>query len=140
MQLVNDPTASESPQPERLRGRRFYSPGWIAAYSLLCAPIGLSLYGINVARRGQRVLGGIWIALAGIAVLALVVAASKRERRMETFLVGVVLAIVLFRVEQRPYERALAQGGIRAAWWPPWLCCLGAALAIGVLLTILEAV
>lgn len=52
--------------PQELQGRRFYPPGVIAAYCILSLPVGLCLYGLNIARRGGRVMG---YSMAGTAVL-----------------------------------------------------------------------
>jgi hypothetical protein len=110
-----------------LTGTRLYSPEMIAAYLVLSGlPIGLFLYGLNMRRRGQAVLGGVMCILSAITLAGLFLAVAA-GRPVAAFGAGAALvAIGMFSIESGPYRMALRRGAIRARWWPPavWLVAI----------------
>jgi hypothetical protein len=127
-----------SATPQELQGRRFYSPEVIAAYCILLSlPVGLYLYGLNIARRGDRVMG---YSMAGISVITFVggmFAVDAMGATMSPYrFLGIFVAIGLLNMEDAPYRAALLRGGTRARWWPPLLWVIGSFLVGAIVLTI----
>jgi len=123
MTVPDGPTAGFQEPP--LAGRRLYSPGVIAAYTVLAnLPTGCILYGLNLRARGERRFGltvllvGVLLACAEISLTAFGPAPSR------VALIGIASAICLYRIESGPYEKALKMGALRARWWPPALVLL----------------
>jgi hypothetical protein len=138
------PHQSENDQRETahadtpMEGRAFYSPGIIAAYCVVSLPVGLSLYGLNLIRRKSHVMGYA-LFVSSAAFFALMVATVATGGSVSGFgILGVLAAIWLLKLEEKPYRRARSQGGIRARWWPPLLWLLGGvlvAVVVGALLS-----
>ncbi|MEZ4651015.1 MAG: hypothetical protein R3E97_19960 [Candidatus Eisenbacteria bacterium] len=118
--------------PMSLDGRRFYHPGIIATYSVLSLPVGMYLYGLNVARRGSRVMGRTMTIVAGLVLLGMFVNAAAGGPPLRTGALGIFVGIAMIRLESSTYRYAVAHGGTRARWWPPLLWVIG----IGVLLAL----
>lgn len=108
-----------------LAGRRFYSAGVIGGYCVLSLPVGLYLYGLNVARRGSRVMGYALTGASGLAFLAMLAATVTGTRASGFGLFGIFTGLTLLNMEHRPYRRSLARGGTPAKWWPPLLWTMG---------------
>lgn len=103
-------------------GVRLYRPGVIALYFVLGGlPLGCFLYGLNVARRGDRLFGYALVAVATIAY-ALLIAAIVTGVGVSGFgILGVFVGLGVMYMEGRPYRNALASGATPARWWPPLL-------------------
>jgi hypothetical protein len=115
-----------------LEGTRLYKPGVLAAYIVLSGlPIGLLLYGLNLARRGQRWLGGALWALSAI-LLALMLALVAADGRVSGLgILSIPIAIWVYATERKHYALALQKGARPAKWWPPLLLLLGLILVMG---------
>ena len=105
---------------------RFYRPGVIAVYCALSLPVGLCLYGLNVARRGSRVIGYTILGTSLVALVGIVLVGILGGRVSRIGLLSIILAIGLQKMEVGPYQQALSRGGRTARWWPPLLWILGA--------------
>ena len=110
--------------PNRIR---LYSPGAIASFALLAGlGVAMLLLGLNVYRRGGKLLG------AGMAVLAAL--AVVREASLLWLGMGGIttprlwmaapFAIGVMRLEAPLYQQALTRGAKPASWWPPTLLSL----------------
>jgi hypothetical protein len=98
-------------------------------YCVLSLPIGLCLYGLNVARRGGRIVG---YALAGLSSALLIGTPFSNSPDFAGFsflLPGVFVGIGLLNLEDRPYRAALSHGGLTARWWPPLIWAVGLIIA-----------
>ncbi len=107
--------------------KRLYSPGVIAAYSILTTlPFGLLLYAINIRRRGDKWVGTILALLAAIVLVGSSIAAimGRRVFGLNFFLISVLVAIGLYRIESGPYKKAISEGALPARWWIPALWAL----------------
>jgi hypothetical protein len=106
-----------------------YSPIVLASYSFLFSPlIGLSLYGINLSRRGDKLKGWIFLILS-VALICLGLLGTKNNNSPLP-LFNILTAISLYQSEQPHFDRAIRQGAPTARWGPPLvgvlLClCLG---------------
>jgi hypothetical protein len=110
-----------------LAGRKLYSPGVIAGYTALAnLPMGCILYGLNLRQRGQRRLSLIMLWFGAISLVLLIFMSFKGAVPPFAFVVGIVAAINVYKLEKRPFERALQRGAIRARWWPPALLLVAA--------------
>lgn len=114
-------------------GVRLYKPGVLALYIVISGlPIGLLLYGLNIARRGQRRLGGVLWVLSGI-LLALMLALAATGGRVRGFgILSIPIAIWVYGTERKPYALALKKGATPAKWWPPLLLVFGLILVVSV--------
>lgn len=142
---TNSNTRQLDAAARNLHGRHFYPASVIALYCALSVPLGLGLYGINVARRGGRFLGYLLAGLSGLVLLALAVSAAVGEGRSGSFVFPsgsfvfpVVLGIGLYRTEQRPYQAALNRGGLTAKWWPPLIWVLGLWIVVAIMVTLVR--
>ncbi len=128
--VANEPTAGP------LAGRKMYSAGVIAGYTLLAnIPVGCILYGLNLRARGAKAFGlvSLVFGLVSMAALLLMIALDHSPRR-PVLLLNVLAAVGIYEMEKRPAARALQLGARRAKWWPPGLFLAGASvLAVGVL-------
>ena len=125
--------SDEPPSKEErtLSGVRLYSPGVLAAYFILGnVPIGMALYGLNVARRGERWIGYTLLGLS-LLTLALLVLAAMGGRSLRGWgLLALVLGLGVWQVERAPYRRALRGGAAPARWWPPLIAVLALLIAL----------
>jgi hypothetical protein len=134
--------AKEKPVEQDLAGCRFYRPGVIGTYCVLSLPLGLWLYGLNLARRGSRVMGYSLASICG-ATLLVMFAASVLDARVSPVgifpvLLGIVVGIRLFNIEGSLYRLAVSRGGMTARWWPPLLWLLGTMVLVAILATLKE--
>jgi hypothetical protein len=116
---------------QSLAGRKLYSPAVIAVYTIVAnLPMGCILYGLNLRARGQRRLAllALWSGAIGLGLLMLL--ALGGIALPFAIAIGVCGAINVYKLESRPFERALRDGAIRARWWPPALWLL---VALGLL-------
>ncbi len=103
------------------QSRSLYSPTTIFIYSVVgVLGTGVVLYGLNLFRRGQKVVGVIFCTIGALAFLGvcMLVVLGVRGSSSSALLV-LVLAATLFNLEKGPYERAIKNGYGRAKWWPP---------------------
>jgi hypothetical protein len=132
--MVAEPLSNEAPP---LAGVRLYSPGVLAAYFILGnVPIGMALYGLNVARRGERWIGYVLLGSSLLALLLLGLAVVAGGNLRGWSLLALVLGLGVWQIERGPYRRALRNGATRARWWPPLFGVL--ALLIALLLLVPE--
>ncbi len=128
--VANEPFA----QP--LAGKKVYSAGVIAGYTLLGnIPVGCILYGLNLRARGAKGFGlvSLVFGLVSMAALLLMIALDDTPQR-PALLLNVLAAAGIYGLEKRPADRALQLGAQRARWWPPGLFLTGAiTLVVGVL-------
>ena len=113
---------------------RLYSPRVLALYFILGnLPVGLALYGLNVARRGDRLFGylALGVSLAGLVALMLAAMAGRSVRGWA--LLGAVVGLAIASLESAPYKRALRNGATTARWWPPLVAVLALLLAAALL-------
>ena len=128
----------EIPVLQDLKGHHFYRPGVVATYCVLSLPVGLCLYGLNVARRGGRVMGYVLAVVAGVTFLWMLAAAAMGAVGMSGLfgLLGVAAGLGLLKTEGGPYRAALARGGVTARWWPPLLWVIGSILVVVIVVAI----
>ena len=108
---------------------RLYSPPVLAAYFILGnIPIGMALYGLNVARRGERWLGYLVLGSSLVALVLMMVSAMAGGNLRGWRLLSLVLGVGVWQVERAPYRRAVASGAAAAPWWPPLLAVLALTL------------
>lgn len=114
-----------------LSGVRLYSPGVLAAYFILGnVPIGMALYGLNVARRGDRWLGYAVLGSSLLALVLLFLAALAGRNLRGWNLVALVLGLGVWQIERGPYGRALRSGATPAKWWPPLIAVVALLVAL----------
>ena len=63
-----------------LQGRGFYRPGVIATYCVFSLPVGLYLYGLNIARRGGRIMGYLLSGISGLLFVGMLAAGAVGAR------------------------------------------------------------
>jgi hypothetical protein len=118
-----------------LAGVKLYSPGVLAAYFILGnVPIGTALYGLNVARRGDRLIGYVLLGASLLTLVLLCLAALAGRNLRGWGLLALVMGLGVWRVERGPYRRALQSGAGRARWWPPLIAVFGLLGALVLLL------
>jgi hypothetical protein len=121
-----------SEEGNALEGTQLYKPGVLAAYIVLSGlPVGLLLYGINLARRGQRWMGRMVWALAGVLLALVLVAVGVGSRVSGLGLLSIPVAIWVYATERKHYELALQKGARPAKWWPPLFLVLGFIFVLG---------
>jgi hypothetical protein len=107
-------------QSTDLAGVRLYTLGALAAYFVLGnLPIGMALYALNVARRGDRVLGYVLFAASAVALVLLILAAEAGRNLRGWTLLALVIGLAMYRLERGPYQMAVQRGATPARWWPP---------------------
>ena len=127
---------------QSLSGRKLYSPGVVAGYTLVTnLPVGYILHGLNLRARGRSRLGVSWM-LFGAASLAFIYCMPPRFAAMSYVFsgMGAFGAISLFQLESRPFALAVTQGATRARWWPPAIISAVAVVLYFLLGWLLEAV
>ena len=118
-----------------LSGVTLYSPGVLAAYFILGnLPIGMALYALNVARRGDRWIGYLLFCMAAVTLLVLLSAAAGGTRLRTLQLLAVLVGLGIWQIETPPYRRAIRSGATRARWWPPLVAVVALQLAVRFLL------
>jgi|GEM_PF-1452143 len=111
---------------KNLEGVRLYRPGVIAAYTVLSGmAIGLLLYALNLLRRGQRWVGILTLVLCGVLFILIAAVFTMGGRIFGLGLVGVLVALLVYQLERKPFDLALERGATPAKWWPPILFVLG---------------
>jgi hypothetical protein len=117
---------------------RLYRPGIIALYFAIGGlPVGCLLYGLNVARRGDRLFGYI-LAIAGAGTYLLLVLAVTSGVGVAGFgLLALLVGLGVMHMERRPYRDALRRGARPARWWPPLVAVV--AILVSVILIRLVA-
>lgn len=81
----------------------------------------MALYGLNVARRGERWLGYLVLGSSLLALLLMMSSALAGGNLRGWRLLALVLGVGMWQIERAPYRRALANGAVPAPWWPPLL-------------------
>jgi len=116
---------------------RLYSPGLIAAYTVLAnIPCGLVLYGLNLRARGQHRFGTLLLLFGGILSILTIALSMNDAMPRYGILIGPVTAAYIYQLEKRPFHKALSEGAVRARWWFPAVWLLG----VMVLLFVVESV
>jgi len=128
-----------SKETDELAGLNLYKPHVIAWYMVIGLPLGLCVYGLNIARHGQQWFGYSVSAFSGlvfIMVAALVhmgTVSAEIYFSNQGFLFGnrsTLLAGFVYFMEQRPYKVAISKGATPARWWPPMSWAIGVHLAL----------
>jgi hypothetical protein len=128
--LVESQKDEPVPEPSAppLAGRRQYSPAAIAIWTLLSnAAVGLILYGLNLRARGERRMARVMLAF-GFVSLPLLIVSSMQAEPSRAYLLQIVIALYIYKLERLPFESAIHRGATRARWWPPGLCLIGLGL------------
>jgi len=119
-------------------GVKLHHPGALAGYCLLNLPFGLALYGVNVSRRGGKVMGTVFVIL-GTGLFGLMILAAAMGTRVSGIgILGIFVGLGIFGMEYRPYTRAIRDGAGRARWWPPLLVILGAILLLASIVVLVD--
>jgi hypothetical protein len=117
-----------------LPGVRLYHPGVLAAYFLLGnLPIGMALYALNLARRGDRWIGYVLFFMSATALLALLLAGIAGTDLRPWRLLAVLVGLGVWQIETPAYRNAIRRGATPASWWPPLLAVLALALIVWLL-------
>jgi hypothetical protein len=112
-----------------------YQPGVLVAYFVLGnLPIGMALYALNVARRGDRAFGYLLFGASALALILLILAAIAGRNLRAWTLIALVIGVAVFSMEQRPYRTAVQRGAKPARWWPPLLGVVAMMIALAALL------
>ena len=117
-------------------GKRFYHPKLLAAYSILAnLPLAFFLYGLNVYRRGSFWMGRIILLLSALAIIGMSIALAVGAKGfgIPWTLFSIVVGIGLMKAEKSGYQKAIANGGMPAKWWPPLLFIAADILAISLI-------
>ena len=110
---------------KNLEGVRLYRPGVIAGYTVLSGmAVGLLLYALNLLRRGQRWLGVLTLVLCGVLFITIAAVFTMGGGILGLGLVGVLVALLVYQLERKPFDLALERGATPAKWWPPILFVL----------------
>jgi hypothetical protein len=94
----------------------------LAAYFIVgTLPIGMCLYGLNVARRGGRWIGYTLFVMSALSLVLLLVVAARGQHPSWRILslLSILVGIGVLRMETGPFKRAIAKGATSARWWPP---------------------
>jgi len=101
-----------------MTGRKLFSPGVIAAYTVLAnLPLGCLLYGLNLRARGQRRFGNLmlWVGIVGFVLLFFL--AMNDALPGLSMLIGAAAAINVYKLEKNAFERDV-KTGISPTPWP----------------------
>lgn len=130
---MSDTEASSIAAHGSLRGKRLYSPGILAGYTILASfSLGFLLYGLNLRRRGLRIYGSAAILFAVLAALPRLSGASNHGPAGMQLALSLMCGLGIYKQEIGPYQAALSAGAIPAPWWPPALFLIvGVAALIG---------
>ena len=110
---------------KNLEGVRLYRPGVIAGYTVLSGmAVGLFLYALNLLRRGQRWLGVLTLVVSGVLFILIAAVFTMGGGILGLGLVGVLVALLVYQLERKPFDLALERGATPAKWWPPILFLL----------------
>jgi hypothetical protein len=125
--------------PAEFQGRSFYPAGVLAAYCVVFTPMGFFLYGLNLVRRGSRVMGwSLTVVSVALTTALMVSVAINHPPSGGIGVFGVAAAIGILKMEAPQYRRAIAKGGSTAKWWPPSLMVLALVLVTGLIATIFD--
>jgi hypothetical protein len=116
--------------------KRFYHPKLLAAYSILGnLPLAFFLYGLNVYRRGSFWMGRIILLLSALAIIGMSIALAVGAKGfgIPWTLFSIFVGIGLMKAEKSGYQRAIANGGTPAKWWPPLMFIVADILAISLI-------
>jgi len=122
---------------ERVTGP-LYHPGTLAAYCIISLPVGLCLYGLNVARRGDPLFGRLFAAFAVFVFVAIAWAGAMGKSVSGIGFFGVALGVGIAAKEHGPYQRAMRAGAVTARWWPPLVYSFGFLLIMIAILILVD--
>ena len=126
--MPEGPSPAESSAPSQIK---LYSPGVLALYFIFGnIPIGFALYGLNVARRGERLFGYLLFCVAVLGLIALMLVALAGRSFRGWFLLGVLIGLAVMSLEREPYRRAVRSGATSARWWPPLVAVIAVFLVV----------
>jgi hypothetical protein len=124
---ISDDTQQESDE-EISSSQPLYSPGVIAAYCIFTSLfVGIILYGINLSRRGYLWRGRVLIASSGsilaASLLPPILDSFSMTLSQSKFLLHGLVALSLYKAEERHFQRSIRNGNPQARWWLPliWL-------------------
>jgi len=107
-------------------GLKLYHPGIIMFYFLLGGlPLGLSLYSLNIFRRGQVWMGRFLFILSVVTFIMLVTAAVSGNGLSGLGIVGLFIGLGILKMEWLPFTTSIEKGAKKAKWYPPLLIVLG---------------
>ncbi|MFH1700005.1 MAG: hypothetical protein ABIE07_05395 [Candidatus Zixiibacteriota bacterium] len=110
---------------------RLYNPMVILTYYVLGGlPLGSLLYGINLSRRGNRVMGNILTILFGLTYILILILIAKRINVITLRLLSIFIGINVMKIEWNPYKEAIDKGAIPAKWWHPLLVAFAIFISI----------
>ncbi len=124
---------------DELAGLKLYKPHVVAWYMLIGLPLGLCVYGLNIARRGQQWFGYSVSAFSGLIYIMVAALVHMGMVSHQIYLVkqgllfgtlSVLLAGFVHFMEQRPYRVAVNKGATPAWRWPPMSWAIGVHLAL----------
>jgi len=109
--------------------RRFYQPWVLAAYCIIVnIPMAIFLYGINVHRRGNIVVGNLLKYTSAVVLVLFMVFLAISETNVKSNILHTLfrtfVGIGLFKFETPYYKKAIMSGASPAKWWPPLLFVL----------------
>ncbi len=118
---ISDETQQEFDEEVSSR-KALYSPGVLAAYCIFTNLfVAIILYGINIFRRGYLGRGRVLIAWSGLLLVASVFVPilNQLSTVRSGFLLNILVALSLYRVEKPHFQRAIRNGSKQARWWLP---------------------
>jgi hypothetical protein len=115
-----------------VRGKKFYGPAVIAGYAIVLGfGAGVCLYGVNVLRRGNRLLGGaLAVAGAGLYLVKLLSRVSSVYVGAEKATLGGLGILGLYHLSTVGYAQLQANGARPARWWLPALVAIAISIAM----------
>lgn len=129
--MTDESAAADAPA---LSGVKLYSPGVLAAYFILGnLPVGMALYALNVARRGDRWIGYLLFFMSAATLLALLLAAAGGSSLRTWRLLALFVGLGIWQIETPAYRQAIRRGAKPAQWWPPLLAVLALAIVVWLL-------
>ena len=109
---------------------RLHRPGAIAVYLVVGGALGFFLYGQNISRRGKPAAGRLICTLSALALVAAVILGAAGQRMVSLGLIGILVAIGIYKKEDDAYRKSIVQGARPTRWWPPAIVLVGLVVAM----------
>jgi hypothetical protein len=119
-----------APSEGPLANVRLHRPGAIAVYMVFGGALGFFLYGQNISRRGKPAAGRLICTLSALTLVAAVILGAAGKRMVGLGLIGVLVAIGIYKREYDAYCKSIVQGARPTRWWPPGLVLVGLVVAL----------